>query len=158
MSEGGGGLACPLLLVGLGYFFLTFRCNNSGCWTWSFFFSLPVATILDAGLGHFFLTPHCNNAGWEILTQHQSGHVQKLIVSTQQALHTDHACRGVDHWLWGHCQYLWCLSNIVGVFIRIKCLRPYHVESTSSRPITEVKQRWVVLVLGWVTAWEYTML
>ena len=63
MSEGGGGLACPLLLVGLGYFFLTFRCNNSGCWTWSFFFSLPVATILDAGLGHFFLTAHCNNAG-----------------------------------------------------------------------------------------------
>ena len=37
------------------------------------------------------------------------------------------------------------------------CLGPYHVESTSSRPITEVKQRWVVLVLGWVTAWEYTM-
>ena len=100
MSEGGAGLACPLLLVGLGYFFLTFRCNKSGCWTWSFFFSLPVATTLDAGLGHFFLTPHCNNAGWEILTQHQSGHGQKLIVSTQQA---------IDHWLWGHCQYLWCL-------------------------------------------------
>ena len=32
--------------------------------------------------------------------------------------------------------------------------RPYHVESTSSRPITEVKQRWARLVLGWVTAWE----
>ena len=40
----------------------------------------------------------------------------------------------------------------------LKCLRPYHVENTSSRPITEVKQRRVVLVLGWVTAWEYTML
>ena len=38
------------------------------------------------------------------------------------------------------------------------CVRPYHVESTSSRLITEVKQHWVVLVLGWVTAWEYTML
>ena len=38
------------------------------------------------------------------------------------------------------------------------CLRPYHVESTSSRPITEVKQHWVALVLGWVTAWEYAML
>ncbi len=37
------------------------------------------------------------------------------------------------------------------------CLGPYHVESTSSRPITEVKQHRVVLVLGWVTAWEYTM-
>ena len=39
-----------------------------------------------------------------------------------------------------------------------RCLRPYHVESTSSRLITEVKQHRVVLVLGWVTAWEYTML
>ena len=35
------------------------------------------------------------------------------------------------------------------------CQRPYHVESTGSRPITEVKQRRARLVLGWVTAWEY---
>ena len=35
------------------------------------------------------------------------------------------------------------------------CLRPYHAESTGSRPITEVKQRRARLVLGWVTAWEY---
>ena len=35
------------------------------------------------------------------------------------------------------------------------CLGPYHVESTGSRPITEVKQRRAQLVLGWVTAWEY---
>ena len=34
-------------------------------------------------------------------------------------------------------------------------LRPYHVEYTSFRPITEVKQRRAGLVLGWVTAWEY---
>ena len=40
---------------------------------------------------------------------------------------------------------------------KYECLGPYHVESTSSRPITEVKQRRVVLVLGWVTAWEYAM-
>ena len=38
------------------------------------------------------------------------------------------------------------------------CIRPYHVENTSSRPITEVKQRWAALVLGWVTAWEYAVL
>ena len=38
------------------------------------------------------------------------------------------------------------------------CLRPYHLEYTSSRLITEVKQGWAVLVLGWVTAWEYTVL
>ena len=35
------------------------------------------------------------------------------------------------------------------------CMRPYHIENTSSRPITEVKQYWAMLVLGWVTAWEY---
>ena len=33
--------------------------------------------------------------------------------------------------------------------------RPYHVEHTGSRPITEVKQRRARLVLGWVTAWEH---
>ena len=37
----------------------------------------------------------------------------------------------------------------------LKCLGPYHVECTGSRPITEVKQRRARLVLGWVTAWEY---
>ena len=39
-----------------------------------------------------------------------------------------------------------------------ECLRPYHVENTSSRLIPEVKQRRAVLVLGRVTAWEYTVL
>ena len=37
------------------------------------------------------------------------------------------------------------------------CIRPYHVESTRSRLITEVKQHWAALVLGWVTAWEYAV-
>ena len=36
--------------------------------------------------------------------------------------------------------------------------RPYHVENTASRPISEVKQRRVWSVLGWVTAWEHQML
>ena len=60
--------------------------------------------------------------------------------------------------------YNQCISLLEFLFIicqmnsLVKCLRPYHVESTSSRPITEVKQHRVVLVLGWVTAWEYTML
>ena len=40
----------------------------------------------------------------------------------------------------------------------VKCLRPYHVETTSSRPITEVKQRRAASVLGWVTTWEYAVL
>ena len=38
------------------------------------------------------------------------------------------------------------------------CQRSYHVESTASRPISEVKQHRVWLVLGWVTAWEHQML
>ncbi|RUS68532.1 hypothetical protein EGW08_023707, partial [Elysia chlorotica] len=38
------------------------------------------------------------------------------------------------------------------------CLRPYHVENTGSRPITEVKQRRAWLVLRWVTAWEHHVL
>ena len=33
--------------------------------------------------------------------------------------------------------------------------QPYHVENTSSRLITEVKQHWAWLVLGWETAWEH---
>ena len=36
--------------------------------------------------------------------------------------------------------------------------RPYHAECTSSRPITEVKQHWALLVLGWETAWEHRVL
>ena len=40
----------------------------------------------------------------------------------------------------------------------VQCLRPYHVEHTGSRPITEVKQRRARLVLGWVTAWESQVL
>ena len=38
------------------------------------------------------------------------------------------------------------------------CQRPYHVEHTSSRPITEVKQHWARIVLGWETAWELLVL
>ena len=37
-------------------------------------------------------------------------------------------------------------------------LRPYHVECTGSRPITEVKQRRAWLVLGWETGWEHQVL
>ena len=56
----------------------------------------------------------------------------------------------------------WCpLGSPPGVSPHIKCIwatcsrqRPYHGEHTSSRLITEVKQRWAGLVLGWVTAWE----
>ncbi|UYV80109.1 hypothetical protein LAZ67_18001721 [Cordylochernes scorpioides] len=37
-------------------------------------------------------------------------------------------------------------------------LRPYHVENTGSRPITEVKQRRARSVLGRVTTWEHRVL
>ena len=34
----------------------------------------------------------------------------------------------------------------------------YHAEYAGSRPITEVKQHWAWLVLGWETAWEHQVL
>ena len=43
-------------------------------------------------------------------------------------------------------------------FALCKCLRPYLIEYTSSRSITEVKQSRAWLVLRWVTAWEYQVL
>ncbi len=53
----------------------------------------------------------------------------------------------------------------LGSISKLNCLlrhlsrqRPYHVESTSSRPITEVKQRWAQLVFGRETAWELWVL
>ena len=61
----------------------------------------------------------------------------------------------------------WLMSNEWGVatlkvykriFLAVCRQRPYHVESTGSRPITEVKQRRARLVLGWVTAWEHRVL
>ena len=49
-----------------------------------------------------------------------------------------------------------CTAHLFSRYLRRnECLRPYHVENTGSRPITEVKQRRAWLVLGWVTAWEY---
>ena len=50
------------------------------------------------------------------------------------------------------------LDFCIKIFLLDWCLRPYHLEYTSSRPITEVKQDWAMLVLGWVTAWEYMVL
>ena len=44
------------------------------------------------------------------------------------------------------------------LFAFLTCQRPYHVEHTSSRPITEVKQHWARIVLGWETAWEHRVL
>ena len=35
--------------------------------------------------------------------------------------------------------------------------RPYHAGPTASLPYSEVKQRWVRIVLRWVTAWEHRM-
>ncbi|KRY41737.1 hypothetical protein T01_6501 [Trichinella spiralis] len=42
----------------------------------------------------------------------------------------------IGNGIYGHCG----LKRIVDSFS--KCLRSYHVESTASRPICEVKQRW----------------
>ena len=43
-------------------------------------------------------------------------------------------------------------GSLFAIFYR---LRPYHVENTRSRPISEVKLRRAQLVLTWVTGWEY---
>lgn len=49
--------------------------------------------------------------------------------------------------------------SVCSVDVQFECMcswrRPYHVESTGSRPITAVKQRWARSVLAWVTGWEY---
>ncbi|VDN88753.1 unnamed protein product [Brugia pahangi] len=42
--------------------------------------------------------------------------------------------------------------------ILLSSLRPYHVESTTSRPICQVRQRSAGLVLGSETAWESQVL
>ena len=44
------------------------------------------------------------------------------------------------------------------LFFNYQRQRPYHVEYTGSRPITEVKQHRARIVLGWVTAWEHRVL
>ena len=41
-----------------------------------------------------------------------------------------------------------------GLHSKFYCIRPYYVERTGSRPITEVKQRRAQSVLGWVTTLE----
>ena len=53
------------------------------------------------------------------------------------------------------CRNMFRLRWIFGL---TPCQRPYHVEHTSSRPITEVKQHWARIVLGWETAWELLVL
>ena len=45
-----------------------------------------------------------------------------------------------------------CIRTVQLFYLRI---RPYSVECTRSRSISEVKQLQAGLVLGWVTAWEY---
>ena len=58
------------------------------------------------------------------------------------------------------CDCLFCSGVLTEVIFAGECIcrRPYHVENTGSRPITEVKQRWARLVLAWVTGWEYRVL
>ena len=56
---------------------------------------------------------------------------------------------------WYFLSFCWYRMQLFTPFSR---QRPYHIEHTSSRPITEVKQGWDLLVLGWVTAWEHWVL
>ena len=81
------------------------------------FFSLPVATILDAGLGHFFLTASGNNTGWEILTQQQSGH-DNLFLSARQVIQMSEI--GVA-WLVHFCWWLFFSPFLLQQFWMPKC-------------------------------------
>ena len=50
-----------------------------------------------------------------------------------------------------------CIDYILPVHVN-GCKRPYHVDSTASRSLSEVKQRRVCLVLRWGTTLESSML
>ena len=56
----------------------------------------------------------------------------------------------LSHFLFSLTRFDFC---ICGLYDTYKGLRPYYIEYTSSCPITEVKQGWAWLVLGWQTAW-----
>ena len=43
---------------------------------------------------------------------------------------------------------------MISKFYQCQSHRPYHLEHTASRPLSEVKQGRARLVLGWETAWE----
>ena len=64
----------------------------------------------------------------------------------------------------GVCGWVSCLGALffTGIVARVQGilsrLRPYHVENTASRPISQVKQRRALLVLGSETAWESRVL
>ena len=45
-----------------------------------------------------------------------------------------------------------------GTSCRGNNLRPYHMENSARRPITEVKQFCAYLILGWVIVWKYHVL
>ena len=74
-------------------------------------------------------------------------------------LHTDHLSRqSLAISVWAAMDFLLSSTSshvYKGYFSVRYRQRPYHVESTGSRPIPEVKQRRARLVLGWVTAWEH---
>ena len=62
-------------------------------------------------------------------------------------------CKSISRSNGQHCASIFCR-----LLVHSYRQRPYHVECTASRPISEVKQRWAWLVLGWVTAWEHQVL
>ena len=112
--------------------------------------SIPGASNRPFGIHfqiHFVLFFHENIY---IIVGHRSSHSENLIILQLQSLHT---LKSVSDWetkIWRKCVSLQYILSF--------WQRPYHVEHTSSRPITEVKQHWARLVLGWVTAWEHRVL
>ena len=71
-------------------------------------------------------------------------HVHSLTVADGSIVKTERDQDPLQHWhLKNHCNG--CHNNYLK--------GPWHVGHTGSRQITEVKQRWARLVLGWVTVW-----
>jgi hypothetical protein len=85
----------------------------------------------------------------------------RLKVHQWRKLHAKHSLSDKKQLLvtFDYFVYYCCFAKVlVKLFATNLCLRPYHVENTGSRPITEVKQRRACLVLRWVTAWEHHVL
>ncbi|GAU99852.1 hypothetical protein RvY_10792 [Ramazzottius varieornatus] len=58
----------------------------------------------------------------------------------------------------GKTRILWFICLLIAENVWSFCLRPYHVECSRSRSISEDKLRRARLVLRWVTAWEHRVL
>ena len=126
--------------------------------------SLSIKSVMDSFIFLFFFWPWLW-VGWLPKTWTQLAFKQYMSGKTWQDM-TNTLSSVARHSLWlymsGKTWLIPFLESYASLFnchsSMGECLRPYHVENTSSRLIPEVKQRRAASVLGWVTAWEYAVL